>query len=118
MRRNRKHFTLTETHLGLLGELNICEYHDTYDNGVPCIDYKRPLGNQDSIDCVLKFLGEKKTETHDGDEFWTKEQGERARKLLSELTAALQIVLSNLGNVSPGVYVKASDYGQAWVHQE
>lgn len=104
----KKRFTVTEDHLKCLRRLNI------YDNDGPEIDGKRPFGNSDYRGDILEILGEEKTESADGEGFWTKAQGERADKVWCELGLALQIALCT-ASFETGTYEQQSPYhNRSW----
>jgi hypothetical protein len=100
---SKKQFIVTDEHLQILKMLNV-----DYDRG-PEIDRKRPYGNTDYQGDILKAVGEKQTESSDGDEFWTKEQGNRADKIHREAGMALQIALCT-GTFEAGTYEQQKPY--------
>ena len=103
-------FRLTPEHLLLLSKLYI-EADDEY--GMPVVNGKRPLGNSDIVNDVCMILGFQPIETSRGEEVYTAEHGKSAARILSELTTAMQILLS--GQSAVGLYRNtAGSYGRAY----
>lgn len=108
-------FKLTEDHIKLLRAMYVSWEYGDYENGVPCIDPKRPYGNKDVERDIADELGWELVESSDGETFLTKAQGDEAKKLHAQMEDALQIVLAT-GSFVPGTYRKTHSYDvQSWV---
>lgn len=94
-------FTLTKNHMKLLRLANVSWCDD--ETGAPSIDPKRPYGNSNVELDVAEALGWKI-----GEEL-TEEQFDRAWEIHQETEKALQIVLSNLPDLT-GNYVQEKEY--------
>jgi hypothetical protein len=111
-----KTFKLTKDHITLLSNM-LVEWDDC-ETGAPAIDPKRPYGNSNVATDIAELLGVKPDGDGDYEGDLSEDQEERLLKLHKETETALQIVLSNLGNLSgkriePGTYV-ADEYGYTW----
>ena len=109
-----KEFNLTEQHIALLSKA-ITSWDDA-EFGAPCIDSKRPYGNSDVYEDMVKILGlPHKTCPHCGellDEF----DKDALYVLHKETEIALQIVLATK-SFQPGSYV-TGDYSRDWKAKE
>jgi hypothetical protein len=94
-------FTITQDHLKLLRRAYVswedCEF------GAPCIDCKRPYGNSYVEGDIAEILG-----WSVGEEL-SFQQLEKASELHQETQTVLQIILSNLPDLS-GKYVQKKEY--------
>jgi hypothetical protein len=100
---------ITESHIKLLK--NMIVSWNGVEFGAPTIDPKRPYGNGDVVEDILRILGI----PYDGE---NEALENFARQLHDEMENALQIFLLH-GEMKPGVYEKESQYQvKSWVRKE
>ncbi|MFW6008307.1 MAG: hypothetical protein ACOCP8_03485 [archaeon] len=111
-------FKLTEDHIKLIKNLRVSDYSNG-DLVLPSISTKRPFGDSDIFDDMFLILyGKPKEEDFNVDSLegienpWNEEQLEYMKKLLGELTSALDIVLYT-GKFEVGTY-KTKTYVRDW----
>jgi hypothetical protein len=100
-------FSLTDKHIALLRHAYVG--WDCTESGAPCIDPKRPYGNGDVEDDVIRLLfGDLPEDARDA-------LRDYARQLHEDTEIALQIVLTT-GAFKPGKYQKGDAYKHlSWV---
>ena len=106
------HFIVTEEHVKLIAELywQECESEDGLP--IPGIDFKYPFGSSDVVGRVIETLGWEPVESWEGEKVTTKEQGETAVKLLSELSTVLSIICQHPGTCPLGRWVNSVRSGR------
>lgn len=105
-----KRFTMTEQHLTLLRHAYVRWWDAEW--GAPCIDPKRPYGNGDMIQSIMKLVGEIDNACPHCHEPLDEADGKRYVQLHKETTTALQIILTT-GSFVAGEY-ECSAYGIDW----
>lgn len=116
----KKEFTVTKEHLILLKNSLIrwadCEF------GAPAIDCKRPYGNSDVIQDIIKLLDFTVSVCpHCGEIIEEKEYkkiNDQCNKLHKETEIVMDIILHFDGQVQPGTYIKISDYPSKWIEKK
>lgn len=97
-------FELTKDHITLLRHSHVMWYGGEF--GAPGINCKRPFGNSDVYEDMVRILDlpKEKIEQDEDGVYLSHEQTEWLTKLHESLETALQIVLRT-GSFEPGVYV-------------
>jgi len=111
---NYRFFTLTSDHVKLLRHAytswNFAEF------GAPSIDPKRPYGNGDVHNNMIKILGLQVPIDSDGYYLVSEKVARDLDWLHADLETALEVVLRT-GSFKPGVY-RAGMYDSNWVFED
>jgi len=107
----KEKFTLTEKHILLVTEMFVD--WDSGEFGAPCIDPKRPYGNGDVIDDIIRILDIDVLTDEDDYNIVSDDLHEHLSTLHEETQIALQIILRTQSFV-PGDYECEPYDGKQW----